>query len=561
MSAYADDVTVGLGDLDDVNDIIKILTQFGNFSGLKINLEKCEILSLNGKVSHNKNIEESSFIKITGIFFGDVKNTRKLEKLNFEPAIQAIKNKLNLWKMRALSLIGKVTVVKAHALSQIQFLAASVNTPKWVVDEIADLIANFVWNGKGKISKEKASKAWREGGLTIPLIDNLCKAANVKMILRAKEMEGTALWASNLVYELRRVGGVAALHPQTNLTEVKKKGIPQYVLSLIQNWQAIQKTLYPEWCKELTQFSPICFNMKITAPPIARRRVKVKLDMPVLLQAGLNTVGHWFDSQGKKLEWRQVKEEGLQSNAFFEWHKVLKALQHDRIVIKSEQTLMINTPSFSPVLHTKKGILHFPDITQKRILQEIAQAVEYVPNGTQVKVGELLDLEDNDLAYAFKNFKKDNPCTWKQEFQFKLLSGRVYANAAYHRMGLKDSSNCTFCNAEGQKFIHTYIDCPKVRMFRENISRDWQGDPMSDKRWFLGASNSAEVLEKAKNIIAKEINHYIFKMNYAGEQLSIEAFKKWLKSDEDPEEALASRVNKTFDHHLKWSNLQLLLQL
>ena len=82
---------------------------------------------------------------------------------------------------------------------------------------------------------------------------------------------------------------------------------------------------------------------------------------------------------------------------------------------------------------------------------------------------------------------------------------------------------------------------------------------MTNKRWFLGVSNTFEVLEKCKNIIAKEANHYIFKMNYAGDKLSVEAFKKWLKSDEEPEEALAYRVNKIFDHHLKWSNLQLLL--
>ena len=79
--------------------------------------------------------------------------------MNFEPVIQAIRSKLNLWKMRALSLIGKVTVVKAHALSQLQFIASSVRTPKWVITEIADLISRFVWNGKGRIKKQKASKA------------------------------------------------------------------------------------------------------------------------------------------------------------------------------------------------------------------------------------------------------------------------------------------------------------------------------------------------------------------------------------------------------------------
>ena len=82
---------------------------------------------------------------------------------------------------------------------------------------------------------------------------------------------------------------------------------------------------------------------------------------------------------------------------------------------------------------------------------------------------------------------------------------------------------------------------------------------MSDKRWFLGVSNTAEVLEKAKNIIAKELNHYIFKMNWADTDISVVAFKNWLKSDEEPEEALSFRVNKVFDHHLKWSQLQLLL--
>ena len=106
VSAYADDVTVGLGDVDDVNAIIKILNKFGKFSGLKINLEKCEILSLNGKTTQNTEIKQTSYIKITGIVFGEKKNMCNIEKKNFEPALCAIRNKLNLWKMRALTLIG-----------------------------------------------------------------------------------------------------------------------------------------------------------------------------------------------------------------------------------------------------------------------------------------------------------------------------------------------------------------------------------------------------------------------------------------------------------------------
>ena len=124
-------------------------------------------------------------------------------------------------------------------------------------------------------------------------------------------------------------------------------------------------------------------------------------------------------------------------------------------------------------------------------------------------------------------------------------------------MGHKDSSNCTFCNKEDQDFIHLFLECPKVNNFREKTSEKLQGEPMTLKRWFLGVSETREVEEKCKNNIAKEANHFIFKKNHAGEMLSI---TNWLKSDEDPEEALAFRVKKTFYHHLKWSNIQLLLK-
>ena len=83
---------------------------------------------------------------------------------------------------------------------------------------------------------------------------------------------------------------------------------------------------------------------------------------------------------------------------------------------------------------------------------------------------------------------------------------------------------------------------------------------MDKKRWFLGVSDTNDVLEKSKNIIAKESNHFIFKMNWANTEVSVAAFKNWLKSDEEPEEAFSLRINKVFDHHLKWSHIKLLLE-
>ena len=45
MAAYADDLTVFLGETDDIRRLIKILTEFKAASGLAINLEKSEVMS------------------------------------------------------------------------------------------------------------------------------------------------------------------------------------------------------------------------------------------------------------------------------------------------------------------------------------------------------------------------------------------------------------------------------------------------------------------------------------------------------------------------------------
>ena len=96
--------------------------------------------------------------------------------------------------------------------------------------------------------------------------------------------------------------------------------------------------------------------------------------------------------------------------------------------------------------------------------------------------------------------------------------------------------------------------------FRQTLSKNWQGELMTEKRWFLGSSETSECLEKSKNIIAKEINLFIFQRNWAGSELSAEAFKNWLFSKEEVEEAHAFEAHNTFDFHVKWSFVKQLLQ-
>ena len=82
---------------------------------------------------------------------------------------------------------------------------------------------------------------------------------------------------------------------------------------------------------------------------------------------------------------------------------------------------------------------------------------------------------------------------------------------------------------------------------------------MTKKRWFLGCSSTNNDLERAKDYIAKEINHYTFQANWAGDELSPIALKNRILAEEEIEEALASLMDKTFDFYVKWENLKQLL--
>ena len=66
-----------------------------------------------------------------------------------------MKQKLNNWKHRNLSLSGKVLSLKTFGLSQILYLSSVYKVPKWAITEIEFIMSDFLWNGKQHKVKAK----------------------------------------------------------------------------------------------------------------------------------------------------------------------------------------------------------------------------------------------------------------------------------------------------------------------------------------------------------------------------------------------------------------------
>ena len=60
-------------------------------------------------------------------------------------------NLLNLWRTRNLTLYGRITILKSHALSKLVYNTSVLTFPLQFAASVKTTIPEFVWNTKPKI--------------------------------------------------------------------------------------------------------------------------------------------------------------------------------------------------------------------------------------------------------------------------------------------------------------------------------------------------------------------------------------------------------------------------
>ena len=127
------------------------------FSGLKPNKSKCEItalvtlnrvqLVLYGTECINQMFNA---IKILGVYYSYHKNFENQE--HFINGFLKIERLLRLWRMRNLSIAGKIIIFKIFAISEIVHLALVKVIPNSVILEFNKIKKYFIWkNGNPEI--------------------------------------------------------------------------------------------------------------------------------------------------------------------------------------------------------------------------------------------------------------------------------------------------------------------------------------------------------------------------------------------------------------------------
>ena len=189
LSQYADATTMILdGFKSTFSRSLHLLDAFASISGLKVNYEKTEALWIGDSKSSNLTFPSSKPITwanekvfALGVWFSTLED-RSLNS-NFTEKIEKIRSILDNWSARRLTLLGKMTVTKTLAVSQIIYILSSLPTPPDILKTINSILYDFLWDGKGdKIKRTTIINNYAKGGLKMLDIQSFNESLKLKWI-------------------------------------------------------------------------------------------------------------------------------------------------------------------------------------------------------------------------------------------------------------------------------------------------------------------------------------------------------------------------------------------
>jgi hypothetical protein len=192
---YADDTLLFLKNNVEASLNLKwILSIFEKMSGMRINFEKCDLVTINFPEEH-ANIHSQVFGCEKGKFplkyLGVSLHFSKLKKEDLQPVIDLILKRPAGWRGRLLSYAARITLIGSCLASIPVYLMSAIKFPSWAMRAINSQMAHCLWDNyeghcKYHLARLELVAMKKEyGGLGISNIRelNICLSLNMTLII------------------------------------------------------------------------------------------------------------------------------------------------------------------------------------------------------------------------------------------------------------------------------------------------------------------------------------------------------------------------------------------
>jgi hypothetical protein len=458
---FADDTILMLQDKKSILNSLELLENFKKCSGLKLNTSKTEAYRLGNNLPFNIKDLKLKWVesfKYLGIWFCD--NLKDMEYKNYRHRLDHMRNLLRLWKLRDLSLKGKVLVLKSLAFSQIIYPLSLLEAPGWVSSETNDMFYDFLWDGKGdKIKRTTVIRNIDEGGLKMPDVDSMAKALKVTWLIKMCDNENhNVKWAT-----IPKCFSPEIYFPDFCICNFTEKMIIVTITPFYRQCLIALEELRNGKINEAAEIKEqtLWYNKNI-------KQGRNPLFIKNWYQKGIMYVSDLLNNDNNFLSFEEFTElYDLEPKDFLRYITVINCIPRDwKRTLKSSNDA--SEGDGIPKILVNNEWSNIENITNRELYNLFIKTMTVQPLLCEHFWQKTLGIKQEDLSLYYRIPYASVKDTKIQSLQYKIIHNIYITRLRLHQWRLKDSSICLYCDSSDD-LLHHFCHCNDVTLFWNTV--------------------------------------------------------------------------------------------
>ncbi len=577
ISGYADDFTPIAANVESIKEIFKIYYKFSQISGIHLNPGKTEIL----KIGPHYNDPDYEIVVEYGQKVYNVKTSRQIVvcgithpmsnpesyKQNITNKITKMKNLLNSWRCRSLSLIGKILITKVYGLSQLIYFLQTCPIEMKDLKIIDSAIYSFIWSARTARPNDKIKRATLkcpviEGGLNAPDIFSLNRALKFKKWLRTTQ--NTKHPVSIVQDRILFLEGIKDKYPQ----ELHKRVIDSincqfYQLAMDTNntlTNLNHKRLYLDHSRDEVDPDQLTF---LASHPLASSPYLQNNPNKAQILRRLSILG--ILNLGALVTLCRDNPQGL---AWLEIHQCLTAFPKLWVKLLTERMDWKLNSYTNEYINIAKYKWAYGQYTATRQIRIVLTSTKASP----IEKLDLMCKHRLDVNSPGIETTPDNPFKTKvadsvymQSLHFRVLHRAFTTRSKLFMYKIIESPICPFCEDGEDNFEHALYECDLAKHTWTNL-QTWMNIhnievQIQISNIIMGFKTNIQ-FGSLVNTIMLHVKRLLLSPNETRRSLSIEEIDRIIKVQFRVERAMVKKLNKKFQHNKyerfkqRWAHLE-----
>ena len=553
LSLFADDSVCYLDGSDtSFSQLFITLVQFGRLSGCKLNFTKTEAIWIGSKKGHqdfpytDRGVSwKNSKFKCLGVTFS--LNSTLLFDLNYKEKLKQMERVINCWKMRNLSLIGRVCVIKTLVLPQLIYLFSvlSIKLPSSFFKTLNTMFFKFIWNGgNDRVQRKVTYNDYTQAGLKMIDISSFATAQKMMWVKLLLDENFDSPWKCIELLFLEKFNQDKTLLWQAYAPESILNSLGNIQLAeALRSWYLYREIATVEFYG--SKFSDLSACQCLWFNKLIRSKSKPYFFYLSWYDKKLSFISDLFNPPlpGYKLYEELILDYGIPDVHRRKYNFLIKNIPEEWITNFDPDIVGVHDTIVLKLINTKK----VPQSTYKLLLGSQIPTKRYEFWNETVPVPSTIDWEKVHKSNYFCTID-----TKLRSFYFKLFHKAIALNDFLFKIKRKISPNCSFCDKEEETIIHLFCKCEKVNpIWQDLISKISKENSLNlninDFDKMFGIRN-----DKFVTYLFLLMKYHIYVCKFTNTLPNFLSFKSYVKNQKEIEYHIAKKKNKLSTHFKKW---------